>query len=257
MRTRILSLVLVTAIGTVNMSWAQAPGIIDPVRPIAVQQYLCTLNTGKTMADLAEALQGRHAAAEASGYNGFSVQLTPRYASTPFDVIWLDLLPFDQVADTAQWWDDNAQEELASIFEVVSCQASLNASMLMYQSEAMLQDDDHAFLTWNWCTSLDGVSPEAHAAGRAAFVQRLSDANVRAAYSVMFPNFGVRTNNRLGDFAQIMVYPDWTALAGAHEYWATGGWRARAEYERTFAQCTGQNVYDVTVFNRPHTPWFE
>ena len=46
MRTRILSLVLVTAIGTVNMSWAQAPGIIDPVRPIAVQQYLCTLNTG-------------------------------------------------------------------------------------------------------------------------------------------------------------------------------------------------------------------
>jgi len=248
--------ILMTA-SAVNIALAQTPGVVDPVRPVAVETYLCTLNPGKTMADV-DAVNATWSAAVAEGpYNGFSIQLTPRYSNVPYDVLFFDYFALDQLAEYQEWYDNNGQDTNAAFREVVSCQTSLNGSYQAYVSEAILQDDNQAFVSLNWCTIRDGVSAEALAAERNAFAHRLNDANVRAAYSVMFPNFGVRTGNRLGDFAQVMVYPDWTALASSHQYWATGGWRARSEYQRKFAQCTGSNVYDAVVLSRPHTPWFE
>ena len=257
MRKIICGLVVVVTASAVNIAWAQNPGVVDPVRPVAVETYLCTLNTGKTMADV-DAVNAIWLAAVAEGpYNGFAVQLTPRYGNVPYDVIFFEYHALDQVAESQEWYDDNGQDTNAAFLEAVSCQTSLNGSYLTYVSEAILQDDDQGFVSLNWCTIGDGVSPEALAAERNAFAQRLNDANVRTAYSVMFPNFGTRTENSLGDFAQVMVYPDWTALASSHQFWASGGWRARAEYQRKFAQCTGPNVYDAVVLHRPHTPWFE
>ena len=257
MRKLLCGLVVVMAASAVDMARAQVPGVVDPVRPVAVQTHLCTLNSGKTMADVNAVNETWLAAAEEGAYNGLTLQLTPRFANVPYDVIFFEYLALDQVAQTGQWWDDNGQDVLAEIFEVISCSSALNGSYLTYVSDAILQDEDHGVVSLNWCTIGDGVSPEALAAERNAFAQRLNDANVRTAYSVMFPNFGTRTENSLGDFAQVMVYPDWTALASSHQFWASGGWRARAEYQRKFAQCTGPNVYDAVVLHRPHTPWFE
>ncbi len=257
MRKLICGLVFVMAASAVNIAWAQTPEVVDPVRPVAVETYLCTLNTGKTMADV-DAVNATWLAAVAEGpFNGLEVQLTPRYGKGPYDVIFFEYLALDQVAQYREWYDDNGQDVNAAFQEAVSCQTQLNGSYLTYVSEAILQDDDQGFVSLNWCTIRDGVSAEALAAERNTFAHRLNDANVRAAYSVMFPHFGVRTENRLGDFAQVMVYPDWTALASAHQHWATGGWRAQGEYQRKFAQCTGSNVYDAVILHRPHTPWFE
>ena len=257
MRKTLSGFVVVAIAGAVNNVWAQTPGVIDPVRPVAVETYLCTLNPGKTMADV-DAVNAAWLAAVTEGpYNGLAVQLTPRYGNVPFDVIFFEYLALDQVAESREWYDENMQDSNSAFREVASCQTSLNGSYQAYVSEAILQDDDQAFVSLNWCTIRDGVSGEMLAAERNAFAHRLNDANVRVAYSVMFPNFGVRADNRLGDFAQVMVYPDWTALASSHQYWATGGWRDRGEYERNFAQCTGPNVYDAVVLHRPNTPWFQ
>ena len=78
------------AANAVNIAWAQGSGVIDPVRPVSVIVYLCTFNEGKTMADLDGPQQRWVCAMEESGYNGLTFQLTPRYVSGAFDVIWLD-----------------------------------------------------------------------------------------------------------------------------------------------------------------------
>jgi hypothetical protein len=73
----------------------------------------------------------------------------------------------------------------------------------------------------------------------------------------MFPFLGLRTEDRLGEFADTFLAPDWTDVATYQDYIATGGWRIASDYNENVAQCIGQNVYDLTVLNRPHTPWVE
>ena len=69
MRKLICGLVFVMAASAVNIAWAQTPGVVDPVRPVAVETFLCTLNTGKTMADM-DAANATWLAAVAEGPRG-------------------------------------------------------------------------------------------------------------------------------------------------------------------------------------------
>ena len=258
MRKLTCSVVFVVAASAVNIAWAQGPGIIDPVRPVAANVYLCTLNAGKTMVDVNAAQQMWLNAADEGEHNGLTFRLTPRLGNVPFDVIWIDYLPFDQLAQSSEWWDDNAQEFNAAISEVVSCHTTLNNNRLDYLNEALPEDGDGTgFFFWNWCTPREGVTRAALAASRREFVQRLSDMSVRGASSRMFPFLGIRAEDRLGQFADTFMSPDWAAVAAYHEYYATGGWRIAADYNENVAQCIGTNVYDLTVLNRPHTPWVE
>ena len=260
MRKLICGLVVVQTASVVNIAWAQGPEIIDPVRPVSVSLYLCTLNEGKTMADVNALQQGWVSTMEESGYNGLTFQLTPRFVSGELDVIWLDYLPYDQLAESQEWFDDNAQDANAAFLEVVSCQASLNTNNLRYVNRGpndALPEDGTGFFLVDWCTPRDGVAGAAVEARRNEFVQGLSDAGARVAWSVMYPYFGMRAETRLGEFARMVAFPDWAALASAHEYWATGGWRNAIDYNENVAQCIGPNIYDLTVLNRPHTPWSE
>ena len=258
MRKVIFGLVSVVVANTVNFAWAQGPGVIDPVRQISANVALCTLKPGKTMTEVDAAQQMWLNAADEGMHNGLSFQLTPRYVGgpSPLDVIWLDFLPYDQLAQSSEWWDDNAQDVWAAFDEVVSCQYSLNTNNLRYANDA-ISEDGTGFFIWDWCTRLDGVTNAAVAARRDEFVQGLSEVGPRGAWSVMFPYFGMRDGNRLGEFAHTIVLPDWTALTAFHEDWATGGWRNVVDFEENVAECTGLNIYDLTVVNRPHTPWVE
>ena len=139
---------------------------------------------------------------------------------------------------------------------VVSCLTRLNTNYLDYQNDP-IGGDGHAFMFWDWCTPRDGVSKAAVAASRREFVQRLSDGGVRGAASRMFPFLGTRAGDRLGQVADVFVSPDWAAIAAYHEYVATGGWRDAVDYNEKVAQCIGQNLYDLTLLNRPHSPWAE
>ena len=258
MRKRISALVFVMATIAVNSAWAQGPGIVDPVRSVSAKVYACTLNAGKTMADVNAVQPIWINAAEEGEHNGFTIKLTPRYGNIPYDVIWIDYLPIDQLAQSSEWWDDNATEFNAAISEVVSCHTTLNTNRLDYMNEAIPEDGDGTgFFFWNWCTPREGVTGAAVTAARTEFVQRLSDLGVRGAGSRMFPFLGLRTEDRLGQFASTFVSPDWAAVAAYHENYDAGGWRIAADYNENVAQCIGQNVYDLTVLNRPHTPWVE
>ena len=256
MRKLVCGLVFVAVASVVNIAWAQGPGVIDPVRPVSVQVYLCTFNEGKTIADLNGLQQRWVSAMEESNYNGLTFQLTPRYVSGAFDIIWLDYLPFDQLAESQEWFDTNAQDVNTDYLEIVSCQVSLNTNRLRYANEP-LPEDGTGFFLWDWCTLREGVTGAAVAARRNEFVQGLSDAGARGAWSVMFPFMGMRTANRPGQFAHMSLLPDWSTLASIHEYDATGGWRNRIDFNENVAECIGPNVYDVTVLNRPRTPWSE
>lgn len=190
-------------------------------------------------------------------HDGTTFRLIPRYGNVSFDVIWIDYLPFDQFAQSSEWWDNNAQEFWAILDDTVSCQTSLQTQFLDYLSgtsgpNQAIPDDDTAFLLWDWCTRRDGVSRDAVAAARKAFVQSLSDRGVRGGSSLMFPFLGTR--NGPGEFAQMFVSPDWATIASYHEYVGNGGWRNRAAYNENIAQCLGQNVYDLTLLNRARTP---
>ena len=254
MRKLICGVAFVMAASAASITWAQGPGIVDPVRPVAANIYLCTLNAGKAMADFDAAQQMWLNAAEEGEHNGITFRLTPRYGNIPFDLVWIDYLPFDQLAQSSEWWDNNGQDAIAAILDAVSCRSSLNTNRLDYLNEA-LPEDGTAFFLWNWCTPREGVTGAAVAASRREFVQRLSDLGVRGASSRMFPFLGSR--NRLGQFADMFVSPDWNAIAAYHEYEANGGWRLTADYNDNVAQCIGTNVYDLTVLNLPHTPWAE
>ena len=262
MRKLIVGLSFVITASGVHVAWAQGPEIIDPVRPVAANVYLCRLNPGKTMADVDAVQQMWLNAAEEPQHNSITLRLTPRYVSgpDPFDGIWLDYLPFEQLAQSSEWWDDNGQEVIAAIFEAVSCQESLNTNRLRYVnrgSNDALPEDGTGFFLWDWCSPREGVTGAAVESRRQADLERVREAGARVAWSVMYPFLGTRADTRLGQFANMVVLPDWAALASLHEYEATGGWRLTANYNETVAQCTGPNIYDLTVLNLPHTPWGE
>ncbi len=105
MRKVICGLVSVVVANTVNLAWAQGPGVIDPVRQISANVALCTIKPGKTMAEVDAAQQMWLNAADEGVHNGLSFQLTPRYVGgpSPLDVIWLDFLPYDQLAQFSEW----------------------------------------------------------------------------------------------------------------------------------------------------------
>ena len=255
MKTLTYALSLSLAVVMAEQTFAQEPGIIDPVSPTAAEVYLCTFNAGKSMTDLDQAMRAWRAAADEGRFNGLTFQLTPRYGNPPLDLIWVSYIPFSEAAETAEWWDANGQEARAGIFEVVSCQTSLNTSLLRYAND--VQDDDRMLVSWDWCTRLEGVTRAALRARHQEFVNRLSESNARMAYTIMFPQAGIRTDTRLGEAAHLYFYPDWAALVADHESRAQGGWRFYADYNENFASCTGENVYDAVVLNRPHTPWFQ
>ena len=167
MRKRISALVFVMATIAANSAWAQGPGIVDPVRSVSAKVYACTLNAGKTMADVNAVQPIWINAAEEGEHNGFTIKLTPRYGNIPYDVIWIDYLPIDQLAQSSEWWDDNAQEFNAAISEVVSCHTTLNTNRLDYMNEAIPEDGDGTgFFFWNWCTPREGVTRAAVNASR-------------------------------------------------------------------------------------------
>jgi hypothetical protein len=255
MRKMTAALVLLLTVMSVTPSWAQNSGIIDPVQPTALQTHLCTLNAGKTMVDLNHALEAWHAAVEESRYNGLTLQLTPRFGNPPADVIWLNYLPFDQLAEAGEWFDANGQEAMEAIFSVVSCRVALSASFARY-ANGIQNEDGPRFVGWNWCTRLQGVTRAAVRARHQMVLQRMSDADVRGGWAVSSPQLGTRRANRPGDFAHFFFYPDWAALADNLEARANGGWRNYANYEETIASCTGENLYDAVTLNRPHTPWW-
>ena len=256
MRKMTAALVLLLTVMTVTPSWAQNSGIIDPVRSTALQIHLCTLNAGKSMVDLNHALEAWHAVVAEGEYNGLTFQLTPRFGNPPFDVIWLNYLPFDQLAESGEWFDANGQDAIKALFAVVSCQVTMNTNRVRY-ANAMQIEDDHLFVSWNWCTRLEGVTRAALAARHGAILQRQSEANTRGLWAISYPQLGSRRDNRLGQFAHFIFYPDWAALADSMEARANGGWRNYANYEETIASCTGENLYDAVILNRPHTPWNE
>ena len=78
------------------------------------------------------------------------------------------------------------------------------------------------------------------------------------AWGVMFPAKGMREGDYPGEFAHMMLFTDMTALMRYQEDFTNGGgWRAREEYYKNFASCTGENVYSSRVINRPASAWAE
>ena len=65
-----------------------------------------------------------------------------------------------------------------------------------------------------------------------------------------YPGLGIR--NPPGDFAHYLSFADTNGLMAYQNTFANEeGWRQRRDYNTSYADCTGENVYHVQVLNRP------
>jgi hypothetical protein len=105
-------------------------------------------------------------------------------------------------------------------------------------------------MTFNWCTRQDGVSWDQLNAKHQALLAGRADDSPAKSWTIMFPGLGVR--NTIGEFAHLVSYADVAGLTASQNALANQeGWRQREDYYTSYADCTGENVYQVEVLNRP------
>jgi hypothetical protein len=223
----------------------------------ALQLNLCKLQPRKTMADYERVFNSYIKWAEDNDAEVFALRGTPIFggadANAPIEFEFIDFLvsPYAKSGDAWQKWltTEQGQKINAQWQETAECRVSVNPTFIRFADREALSGDTRV-MTINWCTVREGVTPDQLAAKHDSLMANRSSDSPLKAWSVMFPGLGVR--NAPGDFAHFLSFADMDGLMAYQNDMANNeGWRRRADYERSYAECTGENVFHMQVLHRP------
>lgn len=223
----------------------------------AMQMQLCSLKPRKTMADYDKVMNGYIKWSKDNDAAAFVLRLTPMFTTPPpggnlqFD--WIDLLAmsFESSGDSWDKWlsTESGQRLNAQWRATADCRVSVNPVVTRFLDAQALTGDDR-IITFNWCTANEGVtSDQIIARHQSMAANRPDDAPIKA-WNIILPGLGNR--NPPGDFAHMLSFVNTKGLMAWQNAMANdGGWRQRQDYYNSYAQCTGENVYQGRVLNRP------
>ena len=105
-------------------------------------------------------------------------------------------------------------------------------------------------MAFNWCTRNEGVSTDQLIEKHRQIASTWNTDSPIKAWTIMYPGLGSR--NTPGEFAHLLSFEDASGLMAWQNATANDeGWRRRQDYETSYADCIGENVYYVEVLNRP------
>jgi hypothetical protein len=224
----------------------------------ALQLNLCNLKSGKTMANYDRVVNGYVEWSKENDVEVFVLRLTPVFVSAnpngvaDFDFIDMQIGPFDVTGSGWNKWLTSAagQKLNAQWQEVADCRVQMNAAFIVALDQEALSATDDRVMTFNWCTRNEGVSSDQLTAKHRQFASSWTTDSPIKAWTVMYPSLGSR--NTPGGFAHLLSFEDANGLMAWQNATANNdGWRVQQDYETSYANCIGNNVYHAKVINRP------
>jgi hypothetical protein len=119
----------------------------------------------------------------------------------------------------------------------------------LWTNEKALEKADERVVTWNWCSLNDDVSAVEIMLKHADMAKNLegNDQGI-IGWAAIIPRLGGASAP--GDFAHIIIFPDNKSSMKHQKTIAEGGWKHYRDYEKQYASCRGEELYDVQVLNR-------
>jgi len=217
----------------------------------AAQLTICTLNPGKTIADVNQIMPSIREVHREIGLNAFFGLMTPLFVSpkTTIDFILADFAPFEQLSAA---WDQllvsrSGEKLQSSLDEIASCNRSMHRYYHQYTKHS---DDKSRVLSMNWCSKREVVSMEDLMAKHRSLAKSPNKHFLH--WGIAVPAWGLRKGDTQGSFAHFIGYPDMNAaMASQSEIATKGGWKGRQEYLSSFADCSGGNLWKFDIANIP------
>ena len=223
----------------------------------ALQMQICSLQPRKSMADRDRVMNAYLKWSKDNDAEVFLLRLTPMFGgadpNSGIDFTWIDILASSYSASGSAWdkWlnTDDGQKVNEQWVETTDCRVSINPAFNLFLDSEGLAGDTR-IMTFNWCTRKEGVTWDQLNARHSELLAGRADDSPAKSWTIMYPGLGIR--NPIGEFAHLVSFADVSGLMASQNALANQeGWRQRAAYYTSYADCTGENVYQAEVLNRP------
>lgn len=220
--------------------------IVNIGEGVAQMAHICTLKNSATLNDVAEIDKKLHRFMDDADIRGFRQILTPLFAvGAQYDYLAFDFMDWEQLGVE---WDlflgSKTGNAIATEYaEIEDCDALVAAAYPLLR-RADIRSDRTRVVAVEWCTRKDGVSADQINAKHLAIAAANADNELVGWWGVGYPVAGVREGAFPGDFYHLVNYANMKTFAAAKNAIANKeGWRARADYYTSYADCTGEHVF--------------
>jgi hypothetical protein len=224
----------------------------------SLQMQLCSLKPGKSMANYSRVVDSYIKWSKENDVEVFVLRAMPMFVSAPqnpsmdFDFLEMLMGPYETSGSGWTKWltSEEGQKLNEQWQEAADCRVMINPAVIQVIDQAALNARDDRVMVMNWCTRNEGVSWDQLFAKHQQMAAGWSSEAPLKAWGIMYPGLGLR--DAPGEFAHILTFEDANGLMAWQNNVANNdGWRNREDYETSYAQCVGDNVYYTEVLNRP------
>jgi hypothetical protein len=219
--------------------------IVDVGEGVAQMAHICALKSEATMNDISKIDEKLHKFLDDENIRGFRQILVPLMAvGATYDYIAFDFMDWEELGKN---WDQYLGSKtggvIASEYDKVEDCDALVATVFPLLRRPEISSDDSRIVTVEWCTRKDGVSADQLSAKHRAIAAENVDNELVGWWGVGYPMAGVRDGVFPGDFYHLVNYTDMKTFAATKNAIANEeGWKARADYYASYADCTGEHV---------------
>jgi hypothetical protein len=219
--------------------------IVDIGEGVAQMAHICALKSEATMNDISKIDEKLHKFLDDENIRGFRQILVPLMAvGATYDYIAFDFMDWEELGKN---WDQYLGSKtggvIASEYDKVEDCDALVAAVFPLLRRPEISSDDSRIVTVEWCTRKGGVSADQLSAKHRAIAAENVDNELVGWWGVGYPMAGVRDGVFPGDFYHLVNYTDMKTFAAAKNAIANEeGWKARADYYASYADCTGEHV---------------
>lgn len=231
----------------------KATWLVDIGDAVSQTAHVCTLKNDATMKDIARIDKKLHEFMDDNDIRGARQILTPMFAAgTSYDYIAFDFMTWEQFGKN---WDLALKSKegnglMADYAEVEDCDAIIASVFPIMRKESNLRSDT-MISTVEWCTRRPGVSQQQLGEKHRSVAAAIKDSTTATWWGVGYPAGGLRDGLFPGDFYHLVTYPDMNAFAASRNDIANnGGWKMRADYYTSYADCSGEHVLAGEVVRR-------
>ena len=231
----------------------KATWLVDIGDAVSLTAHICTLKNDASMKDIARIDNKLHKFMDDNDIRGMRQILAPLFATgTSYDYIAFDFMTWAQFGKN---WDLALKTKvgnglMADYAEVEDCDAMIASVFPLMRKESNLQLTSSISVV-EWCTRRPGVSQQQLGEKHRTVAAETKDSTTATWWGVGYPAGGLRDGLFPGDFFHLVSYPDMNAFAASRNDIANnGGWKMRADYYTSYADCSGEHVLAGEVVRR-------
>ena len=222
---------------------------VDLDKNFGMQFEVCSLQAGKSVADVAKLNARVKQAWSKMNINLSVIRLTPMYSHGmpgQSNVDYINLVMGDINEFGAAWdaWmvSDEATKLMADTAKVADCSFKFGQGINKMLNAAELDSTDNRLMTMNWCAPREGVYSRHLRAKHASWLVDNGDDLDIAAWNIFMPRLGA--GSRHGKFMHLVSYTSASKLMANQDWLANGGGgAAMRDYENSYATCEGESAW--------------